>query len=65
MGCWIVALDPSPKFHSQAVGFPVDVSVNDAIKGGCPLTGAAVKDAVTGTGAGVGVGVGAAEVAVM
>ena len=52
---------PSPKSHVHEVGFPVEVSVNLAINGGCPLTGAAVKDAFTGTVAGVGPGVGVGD----
>ena len=52
------APDPSPKSHIHEVGFPAEVSLNFAINGGCPLTGAAVKDAFTGTGAGAGPGVG-------
>ena len=58
LGFWPVPLDPSPKSHAHEVGFPVDVSVNFAVNGGCPLTGAAVKDAFTSTGPGIGAGVG-------
>ena len=28
VGFWAVLVDPSPKLHDQAVGLPVDVSVN-------------------------------------
>ena len=28
LGFWAVEVAPSPKFHCQSVGFPVDVSVN-------------------------------------
>lgn len=61
LGCWRVETDLSPKSHIHSVGFPVEVSVNFAINGGCPLTGAAAKDAFTGTGTGVGTGVGVGE----
>ncbi|MGA2362179.1 MAG: hypothetical protein ABSG73_06925 [Candidatus Aminicenantales bacterium] len=36
LGFWAVEVVPSPKFHSQDVGDPVDVSVNWTV---CPAFG--------------------------
>jgi len=47
---------PSPKFHTQLIGVPVEVSVKATFNGGLPLTGVAMKEAFNGTGVGVGVG---------
>jgi hypothetical protein len=47
LGFWVVDVDPSPKFHCQEVGDPVDVSVNCTA---CPVTGEAglkVKEAAS------------------
>jgi hypothetical protein len=47
LGFWDVLVEPAPKFHCQAVGLPVDVSVNCTA---CPATGEAglnVKDATS------------------
>jgi len=38
LGFWAVLVVPSPKFHSQEVGDPVEVSVNCTA---CPAVGAA------------------------
>src|SRR4051812_27278384 len=43
---------PSPKFHDQLVGDPVEVSVNCTIRGAVPLAGVTVKDAVGAGGGG-------------
>lgn len=48
LGCWAVLVAPSPKFHCQEVGDPVDVSVNCTA---CPVAGEAglnVNDAAKG-----------------
>jgi hypothetical protein len=47
LGLCAVLVAPSPKFHCQEVGLPVEVSVNCTA---CPVTGEAglyVKDAVS------------------
>jgi hypothetical protein len=47
LGFWTVEVEPSPKLHTQEVGFPVDVSVNCS---DCPVVGDAglkVKDAAS------------------
>ena len=48
-------MPPSPKFHAQVAGFPVDRSVNATVSGALPFIGVAEN---TGSGTGVGVGVG-------
>jgi hypothetical protein len=56
LGFWAVLVAPSPKFHSQEVGLPAEVSVNCT---DCPAAGEAglkVKDAV-GVDAGLTVSV--------
>ena len=41
-------VEPSPKFQSQAVIGPLDLSVNWTVRGAVPEVGLAVKSAVTG-----------------
>ena len=52
-GFWVVAVVPSPKFHSHEVGAPVEVSVNWTGSRTCTLVADAVNDDVGATGAGV------------
>jgi hypothetical protein len=45
MGFWVVLVEPSPKFHCQAVGDPAEVSVNCTAWPATGEPGANVKDA--------------------
>jgi len=53
-----VLVTPSPKFHSQEVGSPVEASVNWTARGASPVVTSAVKAAVGVEGIGIGVAVG-------
>jgi hypothetical protein len=44
-GFWAVPVLPSPKFHTQDVGDPVEVSVNWTVRGAAPLSDDAVNAA--------------------
>jgi hypothetical protein len=59
-GLWVVSVVPSPKFHDQLVGLPVDVSVNCTVNGVRPSVESAVNDAVGAAGPLGGGGVGGA-----
>ncbi len=63
VGCWTIAVPPSPKAHAHFVGDPVDVSVNFTASGAGPLAGVKVKSA-TGFVAGAGAGAVTVTVAV-
>src|SRR5437868_6659779 len=52
-GFCAVEVEPSPKFHDQAVGVFVEVSVNVTLSGAAPDVGEVVNDA-TGSGDEVG-----------
>ena len=55
LGFWAVeGAEPSPKFQLQAVGDPLEVSVNATVSGAVPLVGLAPKEA-TGAGGAVAV----------
>ena len=45
-GFFVVAVVPSPKFQAQAVGLPVEVSVNRTGKRAVPVLTDVVNDAV-------------------
>jgi hypothetical protein len=45
LGFWAVLVEPSPKFHSQEVGLPVDTSVNWTAWPGTGLEGAKLNEA--------------------
>jgi hypothetical protein len=47
LGLWAVLVEPSPKFHCQEVGDPVELSVNCTAWPATGEPGANVKDAVS------------------
>jgi hypothetical protein len=47
LGFWAVLVVPSPKFHCQEVGLPVEVSVNCTAWPAVGELGVKVKDAVS------------------